>query len=99
MGNLLDRFCIACGIGRIWKDKTDVPFVPVVENTDGGVLVVDSSKKLLRYGIKSAVRSLWYWNVCFVSRHILYFIPIWTAYSVCRGILTVHFVPANGCGR
>ncbi len=38
------------------------------------------------YGIKSAVRSLWYWNVCFVSRHILYFIPIWTAYSVCRGI-------------
>lgn len=50
MGNLLDRFCIACGIGRIWKDKTDVPFVPVVENTDGGVLVVDSSKKLLRYG-------------------------------------------------
>lgn len=50
MGNLLDRFCIACGIGRIWKDKTDVPSVPVVENTDGGVLVVDSSKKLLRYG-------------------------------------------------
>ena len=20
MGNLLDRFCIVCGIGKIWKD-------------------------------------------------------------------------------
>ena len=50
MGNLLDRFCIVCGIGKIWKDKTDVPFVPVVENADCDVLVVDSRKKLLLYG-------------------------------------------------
>ena len=35
---------------KIWKDKTDVPFVPVVENADCDVLVVDSRKKLLLYG-------------------------------------------------
>ena len=46
----MDRFCIVCGIGKIWKDKTDVPFVPVVENADCDVLVVDSRKKLLLYG-------------------------------------------------
>lgn len=50
MKHLLDRFCIAFGIGRIWEDKTYVPFVPVVENADCDVLVVDSSKKLLLYG-------------------------------------------------
>lgn len=50
MGNLLDRFCIVCGIGKIWKAKTDVPFVPVGENADCDVLVVDSRKKFLLYG-------------------------------------------------
>lgn len=46
----MDRFCIVCGIGKIWKAKTDVPFIPVVENADCDVLVVDSRKKLLLYG-------------------------------------------------
>lgn len=86
MGNLLDRFCIVCGIGKIWKDKTDVPFVPVVENADCDVLVVDSRKKLLLYGrLRYKIRR----QVALVLEYLLRKLTHTIFYTDLNGILGV----------
>lgn len=97
MGNLLDRFCIVCGIGKIWKDKTDVPFVPVVENADCDVLVVDSRKKLLLYGrLRYKIRR----QVALVLEHLLCKPDHTILYTDLNGILGMQgYFDGSRCSR